>query len=131
MRPFLKGREKLIVRKVAVSDLKLGDLILYKIDNQLVCHRLVKKSRTNNGYLIYSRGDASSGTPELIKEQLFLGKVVSIIKENKVINLEGIRQEFINRISVFFLPLLNFMIRLCYRPFSFIRTAYRKPHIAK
>jgi len=115
MWPFLKGEEKLIVRKTPVSDLKLGDLVLYKIDNQLVCHRLVKKTRTNDGYHIYSRGDTSFGPAELVNEQMFLGKVIGIIKNNEITSFEGVRQRVINRISLIVLPLLNFIIKSLYQ----------------
>lgn len=117
MRPFLKGEEKLIVRRMPISDLKLGDLVLYKSDNQLVCHRLVKKVRNNDGYLIYSRGDVSFGPAELVKEEMFLGKVIGIIKNNKITNLEGVRQRVFNRISLIVPPLFNFIIKSLYQVF--------------
>lgn len=115
MWPFLKGKEKLMVRRIPISELKIGDLILYKANNQSVCHRLVKKSQTNNGYLIYARGDASFGSPELVNEQMFLGKVTGIIKNDKITSLEGIRQRVINRISSIISPLFNFIVKSCYK----------------
>ncbi len=117
MWPFLKGEEKLMVRRIPISELKLGDLILYKADNQSVCHRIVKKSQTNNGYLIYARGDASFGSAELVNEQMFLGKVIGIIKNDKITSLEGARQRVINRISSIISPLLNYIIK---SPYSYI-----------
>lgn len=115
MWPFLRGKEKLMVRRIPISELKLGDLILYKANNQSVCHRLVKKSQTNNGYLIYARGDASFGSAELVNEQMFLGKVIGIIKNDKITSLEGARQRVINRISSIISPLLNFIIKSLYQ----------------
>ncbi len=94
-----------------VRELKLGDLILYKANNQSVCHRLVKKIQTNNGYLIYARGDAFFGSAELVNEQMFLGKVIGIIRNDKITSLEGARQRVINRISLIISPLLNFIIK--------------------
>ncbi len=111
MWPFLKGEEKLMVKMIPISELKLGDLILYKVNNQSVCHRLVKKSQTNNGYLIYAKGDAFFGSAELVNEQMFLGKVIGIIRNDKITSLEGARQRVINRISLIISPLLNFIIK--------------------
>lgn len=115
MWPSLKGKEKLIVRRMPVSNLKLGDLVLYKADNQLVCHRLVKKAKTNGGCLIFSRGDASFGSAEPVNERMFVGKVVGIIKNGKITNMEGVGREFINRISIISSPLFNFMVRSLYQ----------------
>lgn len=115
MRPFLKGSEKLIIRKVPMHDLKLGDLILYKDDNQLICHRLVKRTKNNGSYHIYSRGDASSGQAKLVDEQMFQGKVIGIMRGNKVTSLQGFRQNVINRINLILLPAFNLVARLIRR----------------
>ena len=96
MWPFLKAGEKLIIKKTSIEDLKVGDIILYWSDNQLVCHRLVKRVRDVDGYLLYTRGDNSSSLPTLVTEQMFLGKAIGIIRNGKTISLIG-RRRFINR----------------------------------
>jgi len=115
MWPFLKGREKLMVKRIPISELKLGDLILYKADSQPVCHRLVKKSKTNNGYLIYARGDASFGAAERVNEEMFLGKVIGIIKNDKITSLEGIGQRVLNRVSSIISPIFNSILKFLSR----------------
>lgn len=117
MRPFLKGGEKLIVSRVAISNLKLGDLVLYKADNKLVCHRVVKKAKNNDGYDIYSKGDASFSPAERVNEQMFQGKVIGIIRGNKITSLQGVRQGVINRISLIVLPAFNLIVNLSRRIF--------------
>jgi len=54
MWPFLRSKDKLIVKKTSFKDLKIGDIILYVKSNQLVCHRLVKKIKGKQRYLLYS-----------------------------------------------------------------------------
>lgn len=119
MWPFLKGKDKLIVKRTSISELEVGDLVLYKPGNQLVCHRLVKKAKTNDKYTIYTRGDTSWGPAELIKEEKFLGKVIGVVKKNKVTYIDGLRQRFINRIILLILPLL-ILINKIYR-FLFVK----------
>lgn len=109
MWPFLRGKEKLIVKKISTADLRLGDLMLYREDKNIICHRLVKKTRDKNKYIIYARGDASLGSPEPVKEDMLLGKVIGIVKNNKIIYHDGVRQRFINKIILLILPLINFM----------------------
>ena len=42
MWPFLKPGGRLIFKKVPPETLRIGDVILYKADNQSICHRLVR-----------------------------------------------------------------------------------------
>lgn len=107
MLPFLKGREKLIIKKSSKEDLRLGDLILYKIDNQLICHRLVTRIKGPDTYLFYARGDASLSPPQLVTEDMLLGKVSGIIKNGKITNItDGIKNRLINQFIVFTAPSL-------------------------
>ena len=111
MWPFLKSGEKLIIKKTSMGDLRLGDIILYRTDNQLVSHRLVKRVRNEDGYLVYTRGDNSNSLPKLVTEQMFLGKAIGIIKHSKTISLIGRRRRFVNRIIVIIAPLVSMGIK--------------------
>jgi len=101
MWPFVKQGEKLIIKKFPIEDLKIGDLILYQRNNQKVCHRLIKKKEINGRYLIFVRGDNSTVSAELITEQMFLGKAISILRKGKMINLTSSKQRLINWLIVF------------------------------
>lgn len=112
MWPFLKGKDKLIVKRILLSELEVGDLVLYKTDHQLVCHRLVEKAKFNDKYTVYTQGDASSGPPELIREEMILGKVIGVMKKNRITYIDGPRQRFMNRVILLTLPLLNLMLKI-------------------
>ncbi|MFH1191351.1 MAG: S24/S26 family peptidase, partial [Candidatus Omnitrophota bacterium] len=45
MWPFIRPGERLVIKKSPAQDLRAGDIILYRANNQLACHRLVKKNR--------------------------------------------------------------------------------------
>ncbi len=105
MWPFLKGKDKLVVKKTDPDALKIGDLVLYGTAKQLICHRLVKKTKTNDQYILYARGDASWGRPEPIKQEELLGKVVGVVKKHKITYIDGKKQRLINRIILFSLPI--------------------------
>jgi len=109
MWPSLKGEEKLIVKKVPLSNLKIGDLLVYRSKEKIICHRLIKKVKDKNRYIIYARADASLGLPELVKEEMLLGKVIGILKNNKIIYVDKPIQRLINRIILLLSPLINFM----------------------
>lgn len=115
MWPFLKTGQKLVIKKVSIRDLRIGDIILYGVNNQLICHRLLKKTMDRGKNLLYARGDNSTTLPELVTEEMFLGKVVGALKNGKMINLAGRKQQFINRLIVEIAPLV-----MMFKPYYFI-----------
>jgi len=110
MWPFIKQGERLIIKKIPIGDLKIGDIILYRKDNQLICHRLIKRIGDEKGYLLYTRGDNSSQFDSL-SEEMFLGKAIGILKNCKMISLLSWEKRFVNRVIVIIAPLLNIGIR--------------------
>jgi len=117
MWPFLRAERKLIVRKCPPEILGVGDIILYKANNQTVCHRLIRKIKRGESYLLYVRGDNSTSSAELVSEKMFLGRATAIIKNGKIISLDGIKQRAVNLVVVQVAPLVsrvNRMIRPWY-----------------
>jgi signal peptidase I len=111
MWPFVKQGEKLIVKKAPMQDLMIGDIILYRKDKQLVCHRLVRKIIDNEEYCLYARGDNTKFLLEPITEQMFFGKAVGKIKNGRIISLTGRRQQIINRFIIMVSPLINIGVK--------------------
>lgn len=112
MWPFLKSGQKVIVKRIPISDLKCGDIILYRVGNQFICHRLVKKLKQGNQYLLCSRGDFSLSLPESVTEEMFLGKVSGVIKNSKIISIDGPGQHIINRIILMIAPLIVLLVKI-------------------
>lgn len=104
MWPFIKAGEKLIVKNLPVENLMSGDIILYRQDNQLICHRLVKKVKNKQKYILYARGDNSASSPEIIAEDVYSGKAVGILRNNKIFSLTGWKACFFNRIIILTAP---------------------------
>lgn len=102
MWPFIRPKEKLVIKKFPADDLRAGDIILYRVNNQLICHRLVRKNKD----FLYTRGDNSLSAPEPITREMFIGKVVGIIKNNRTINLTSWRNRLINSFMVVIVPLI-------------------------
>ena len=87
MWPFLKSGQKILVKKSGGQDLRKGDLVLYRADGQLVCHRLLRKENINNRWVLYCRGDTSLSKSEPINEKALEGKVTAIIFADKALDL--------------------------------------------
>jgi len=112
MWPFLNAEERLIIKKTSIEDLRVGDIILYRSDNQLVCHRLVRKVKEKERYLLYARGDNSFSAPELVRQERLFGRAIGIIKNGKMLSLTGRKQQFINRFIVLIAPLVCIGIKI-------------------
>ena len=117
MWPFLRAGEKLIVKRTPLENLRVGDLIIYRANNQLVCHRLIKSVKEGERYSLYARADSSVSRPETVTAEMFLGQAISIIKNGKIINLKRMKWQLINRLIVLVAPLLSWGTRItrpCY-----------------
>jgi len=112
MWPFLKAGRKLLIKKVLIETLKAGDIILYRKNNQLVCHRLVRVIKNKEKYSLYVRGDNSLSLPELVNEQMFIGKAAGIVKDNKLISFNTQRRRFINRLIIIVAPWVSRAARI-------------------
>lgn len=117
MWPFLRAGEKLIVKRTPPENLRAGDIIIYRANNQLVCHRLIRRVKEGERYLLYARADSSVSRPETVTEEMFLGQAISIIKNGKIINLKRMKWQLINRLIVLVAPFLSWGARItrpCY-----------------
>ncbi|MBN1492828.1 MAG: S24/S26 family peptidase [Candidatus Omnitrophica bacterium] len=107
MWPFVRQGQKLLIKKVSLKDLVIGDIILYRINDQMVCHRLIRRSLDAKKSHLYVRGDNSPSAPECITNEMLLGKVVGILKNDTMIDLTKRRYRYINRAIVELAPLLT------------------------
>lgn len=112
MWPFVKENDRLIVKKVQPADLRSGDLVLYKTNGQLICHRLVKKLKTEDSYVLFVRADTLLTASERIEAGMFLGKVVGVVKKDKVANLESAKQRFLNEMILIVGPAIGVAIKI-------------------
>jgi hypothetical protein len=111
MWPSVKKGEKLIAKKASWEDLRPGDLVIYRAQNQIVvCHRLIKKDKLKE-LKLYCRGDASCAGPEEISFDACLGRVVGRVKNNRYIWSDGFGARLGNRLAVFIMPIFAGFVR--------------------
>jgi len=90
MVPFLQGGEMLTIRKASASSLRKGDLVFFKNrDGHPVIHRIVKKYTHNDVLTFQTRGDALIGFDGPVREEHILGKVCSLERGRRHLNLEA------------------------------------------
>ncbi|NQT81141.1 MAG: signal peptidase I [Candidatus Aminicenantes bacterium] len=108
MFPFLQDEDFIIVSPIKNSSIKPGDVLLYSsTENKVVVHRVIKKHKKDNRMIWSVKGDATSGPPEELDIQNVLGKVVSIERTGKRINVDGGLGRLNNFIYSWFWPLIK------------------------
>lgn len=80
MEPLIHPGDIVLVKRIDIKNLKLGDVIQYKKDNIYIFHRLIKITEDDGRMLYQTKGDNNSiPDPELVKSSDIKGKVVYII----------------------------------------------------
>jgi signal peptidase I len=76
MHPTIRHGDLITVEPVASSKLKRGDIILYRLQNAFIAHRLVNIETGNGcGLTFILRGDASTSCDAPVGAQQVLGKI--------------------------------------------------------
>ena len=127
MFPFVRDSDKVIVKRLNAQELRIGDIILYKdkITGQTICHRFVKRIKINVKLTLFTRGDAGDSSCKPISEDNFIGRVVGIIRADRVLNQRTRRQIILNWVNVKF---YIYFKRAMFYIFSFLQKIglYRK-----
>ena len=98
MYPTIRDGEMITVEPVVPSQVKRGDILLYQSGRGMVAHRVVRRGRRNAllstqnsvlGSYFTLRGDACSTCDEPVQADQALGKVVSVERNGRLINLDG------------------------------------------
>ncbi len=96
MYPSICEGELITVEPVAPSDLKLGDIVLYRSERGLIAHRVVGTQRnqctapTQSSVLIthyFLRGDASLCSDQPVEAHQILGRVIGVERNGRSVAL--------------------------------------------
>ena len=84
MAPLIHPGDTVIIVYCQPDELRCGDLVLIRRENDLVTHRLI--GRTDQGWI--TKGDGSPWADPLVKEDCLLGKAVAIESRGRRISFE-------------------------------------------
>jgi signal peptidase len=98
MHPTIRDGETIIVEPVTPSSVKVGDIILYRSKTGVIAHRVIQIKRDKIGALPSSsslspncffilRGDASANRDFPVEREQILGKVVSVERAGRSVDL--------------------------------------------
>lgn len=111
MRPFLRGGETLVIRRVDAASLRRGDLILFRNGSgEPVMHRIVRRRGAFGSVVFQTKGDAALSLDEPVREDEVLGKVCRIERTNSCIDMEASVMRYVNYICAI-VNLMKYWIR--------------------
>jgi signal peptidase I len=87
MHPTIRHGDVITVEPVEPANLKRGDIILYRLKNDFIAHRLVNiEERNGCGLTFILRGDASTTCDAPVKPAQVLGKIVRLERGHRRID---------------------------------------------
>ena len=107
MFPILKNGDKAIINKVTPQSIKKGDIILERLYNSIVGHRVITINKSNQNFKIVTRGDNCRNNDPTIQGEDVLGKVVGFTRNGK----EYLFNSFYYQIFRFIILYLGFIVR--------------------
>jgi signal peptidase len=92
MHPTIRHGDVITVGPVAPSNLKRGDIILYRCQSNCIAHRVVRiEERYGRELTFIVRGDASTSYDAPVKPEQVLGKVVCLERDHQIIDPYSLR----------------------------------------
>ena len=89
MTPLIRQGDIITIQPVDLSDLRVGDVILFQTAfDKLVAHRIIDIGVENGQIQFVARGDAILGSGEKVHADMVLGQVVRIERGSRVMHLD-------------------------------------------
>lgn len=98
MRPLINPKDKIVVRGGGIDDLTRGDILLFLRDGNLLAHRLLFKQKGGDEIGLVTKADNAFIADEPISCRQLLGRIITIEKGSRTINLEARRWKILNRL---------------------------------
>ena len=85
MAPLIRPGARVEIECVPISDIRIGDIILFERSGGLVLHRVIQKSRGASGIVFTEKGDFQV-VGSRVREEFVLGRVTQIQNGERVID---------------------------------------------
>ena len=125
MQPTIKPNETILVNPVAPSAIEVGEIILYRWEEGVIAHRVVRIERERGDIARFIlRGDASITCDAPVEASQILGKVVSVERTGRRIDLYGWRADMMRLTLVLGSRLRRRMIHWLHRLAALLAVAH-------
>ncbi|MGA1823939.1 MAG: signal peptidase I [bacterium] len=101
MQPTIREGEIITIEPVAPSAVRKGDIILYRWEHGIIAHRVIDMElNEDTGYRFIVRGDAAHTCDDPVYFSQVLGKIVSVERKGRCIELVSLRSKLWSAVCV-------------------------------
>lgn len=104
MHPHIRFREIIHVKPATMCDIAIGDIAVYAIGKSMVAHRALKKGQDENGVFLITKGDSMRFPDGLVRPGQVLGKVVTVERGTRLLDLSSPRMHALGRFYAWISP---------------------------
>ncbi len=97
MFPCIKNGDIGTIQKCNFKELEIGDIVVFSRGKDWIAHRIIKFIEKNSINYIATKGDSEKSFDKLIDEKNFVGKIVLIERDSKIIFRDSIKQRQKNK----------------------------------
>jgi len=97
MCPLINVNDRVLVKTLEIRELRAGDIVLFKVDDKCIAHRIIKVLKKDGKLLFYQKGDANKYA-SLLSPESVMGKVIAVEKKGHVLALTSGRIRIINHL---------------------------------
>jgi len=95
MYPLIRVNDRVLVKSLDIRELRAGDIILFKVDDKCIAHRIIRILNRDGNPLFYQKGDANKYA-SLLSPETVMGKVTAVEKNGHILGLKSGRIRIIN-----------------------------------
>ncbi|MBL4585717.1 MAG: hypothetical protein JKX84_01465 [Flavobacteriales bacterium] len=115
MFPFLLRNDVAIIEPIPVSELKVGQVVVFENDDRWIAHRLVLLNYVDEKVQLQTQGDSLPRADKIFGEKDYLGVISAVFRNDKELNLNGFLSESIAWAMVNFRPVSQMVSRITLR----------------
>lgn len=94
MEPLIQAGDRVLVNKITSENISIGNVVVYKKEDRLIAHRIIKRSIGKNPSFI-EKGDNSSLATTIYGSDI-IGRISAIKKKNLYIDLDDVTGQLLN-----------------------------------
>jgi len=132
MFPALRPGDVGLVEKCTVEDLQVGDIVVFKVNNKLIAHRLINIKIHNDTPFYIAKGDKNYHLDKPFKGDALVGKLSSFQRKKQVKQLDSFSMKMHRFSSLHFpkllIPFYNINLRVKYHVESLVSGLHSLKH---
>jgi ribosomal protein S18 acetylase RimI-like enzyme len=119
MLPLIREKDILIIEPAKITDLSVGDIILYKDGGKPFVHRIIKKKVSQNTTICITKGDYMHQPDQPINSSQILGKLTYLERNDKKIHFNTFGMKKFGFLTALLYPLTFPVINTSVKILSF------------